>query len=156
SMVIAAKLLKDQHIAQMFGANIFGALGIAKACAKRAVLADGGSIVFVSSVAGLRGRSGMTAYSAAKAAVDGMVRSLAAELAPRRVRVNSIAAGAVETEMHQAWVRSGVNLDGYRDLHLLGFGQPEDVANAGVFLLSDASPWITGAAIPVDGGYAAK
>lgn len=150
-----AKLLNVAHLDAMLGTATNGALGIAKACAKQPVMRDGGSILFMTSVAGQRGTAGMTAYSTAKAAIGGLTRSLAAELAPRGTRVNEIVAGAVETEMHASLT---ANLDGsareaYRDLHLLGFGGPEDVSAAAVFLLSDAARWITGTSMVVDGGY---
>ncbi len=112
----------------------------------------------MSSVSSLRGRQGMVAYSAAKAAVDGMVRALATELAGRRIRANTIISGAVETAMHNQFVETvdETLVANYRDLHLLGFGKPSDISNAAIFLLSDASTWITGASIAVDGGYTAK
>ena len=158
SLVLPIKITKNRHIEDVFGAAVYGALGIARAAAKKDVIADGGSLVFMSSVSSLRGRQGMVAYSAAKASVDGMVRALATELAARRIRSNSIVAGAVETAMHNDFVETvdETLVANYRNLHLLGFGQPRDVANAAVFLLSDASTWITGASIAVDGGYAAK
>lgn len=158
SLVLPAKLTKDAHIDELFAAGVRGALGVARAASKRKVVEDGGSLVFMSSVSSQRGRPGMVGYSAAKAAVDGMVRALAAELAPRRVRVNSIISGAVETEMHNNFVEgmSESIVAGYRDLHLLGFGRPDDVASAATFLLSDASAWITGTNMAVDGGYTAK
>jgi NAD(P)-dependent dehydrogenase (short-subunit alcohol dehydrogenase family) len=149
---------KNRHLDDVFGAGVRGAFGVARAAAKKGMLVDGGSIVFMSSVSALRARQGMSAYSAAKAAVDGMVRVLAWELAERRIRVNSIIAGAVETAMHQDFVGT-VSEDlirNYRDLHLLGFGKPEDVGAAALFLLSDASRWITGSNMAVDGGYTAK
>jgi NAD(P)-dependent dehydrogenase (short-subunit alcohol dehydrogenase family) len=152
-----AKLYNQQHIDSVFGAAVNGALGIAKACAKRKVLADGGSLIFMSSVAGYRGRAGMGTYAASKAAVGGLTRALAAEFAARCIRVNEIVAGAVETPMHENIVK---NLDeaahsAYRDLHLLGFGKSEDIAVVALFLASDASRWITGSSIAVDGGYMA-
>lgn len=154
----SSKMISPDHVDEIFGSSVDAGLGIAKACAKRNVFADGGAIVFMSSVAGVRGRAGMAAYSASRAAVGGLTRSLAAELAPRHVRVNEIVAGAIETEMHAQITgsldQSGV--DAYRDLHMLGFGRPEDVAGAAIFLLSDAGRWITGASLAVDGGYTAK
>jgi NAD(P)-dependent dehydrogenase (short-subunit alcohol dehydrogenase family) len=87
-----------------------------------------------------------------------MVRALAIELADRQIRVNSIAAGAVEPEMHNNFAESVSTemLDAYRGLHPLGFGKPADISLTVAFLLSDASRWITGVDLSVDGGYAAK
>lgn len=152
-----AKLYNQQHIDTVFGASVNGALGIAKACAKKKVLADGGSVIFMSSVAGYRGKAGMGSYAASKAAIGGLTRALAAEFANRGVRVNEIVAGAVETPMHENIVK---NLDetgqaAYENEHLLGFGKSEDIANMAVFLASDASKWITGSSVVVDGGYMA-
>jgi NAD(P)-dependent dehydrogenase (short-subunit alcohol dehydrogenase family) len=152
------KMTKGAQTAQIFGSSIFAGLGIARAASRKGVLNDGASLLFMSSVAGARGTAGMVAYSAAKAAVDGMVRSLACELAARNIRVNSIAAGAIKTEMHERLSRS-LNAEGiaeYEGRHLLGFGTSEDVANAALFLMSDASRWITGTSMAVDGGYAAR
>ena len=96
-----------------------------------------------------------TSYCSSKGAIDSAVRSFACELAGINVRVNSIVSGAVETEMHERLTKnmSPETLDRYRDEHLLGFGQTEDIANAVAFLLSSASKWITGTTMVVDGGY---
>lgn len=158
AIILPARVTKSRHLDDVFGAGVRGAFGVARAAAKKGVLEDGGSLVFMSSVSALRGRQGMSAYSAAKAAVDAMVRVLAWELAERRIRVNSIIAGAVETAMHQDFVGTANEelVRNYRDLHLLGFGKPEDIAMAAMFLLSDASRWVTGTNMVVDGGYTAK
>jgi NAD(P)-dependent dehydrogenase (short-subunit alcohol dehydrogenase family) len=76
-------------------------------------------------------------------------------LASKGVRVNAIAAGAVKTEMHAEIVKDQPDevIQAYRQKHLLGFGEPEDIANAAAFLLSDTSKWITGTTMIVDGGY---
>ncbi|MBB5685737.1 SDR family NAD(P)-dependent oxidoreductase [Sphingobium boeckii] len=158
SLVMPMRLTKKSQVDDLFGAAVMGALGMAKALSRKNAMNDGGSLVFMSSVSAVRGRRGMVAYSAAKAATSGLVRALAIELAERKIRVNSITAGAVETAMHRNFVESVSEelVDGYRSLHPLGFGQPEDVGGAVAFLLSDASRWITGIDLPVDGGYAAK
>ena len=116
------------------------------------------SIVFMSSVASLIGQSGMSIYSASKGAIDAAMRSLACELAENKIRVNSIVAAAVETEMHQRLTKnmSTETLNTYKEKHLLGFGQAEDIANAATFLLSNASKWITGTTMVVDGGYSCR
>lgn len=157
-LVRPMRMTKRREIDAVFGPSIDAALGIARAASQKGVLADGASLVFMSSVAGRRGTAGMVAYSTAKAAINGMVRSLACELAPRRIRVNALAAGAVATEMHgriSATMGEGALAD-YEARHLLGFGRPEDVTNAALFLLSDAAAWITGTTMSVDGGFTAR
>jgi NAD(P)-dependent dehydrogenase (short-subunit alcohol dehydrogenase family) len=151
------KVTKQRHIDSAYQASVNGAYGIAKAASQRKVLADGGSLVFMSSVAGERGHSGLAAYGGAKAAVLGIVRALALEVSPRRVRVNAITASTIETEMHLRTIENA-NMDyvaAGEARHPLGFGRPEDVSNAVIFLLSDASQWITGTSLVVDGGYLA-
>ncbi|MES3057709.1 SDR family oxidoreductase [Sphingomonas faeni] len=157
-LVRPMRMFKNDHAASLFEATLYGSLGIARAAASRGVLSDGASLVFMSSVAGLRGTAGMVGYSTAKAAVDGLVRSLACELAPRRIRVNSIAAGAVQTEMHERLAKTlgDTAIGDYERRHLLGFGRPEDISSAALFLLGDASTWITGTTLSVDGGYTAQ
>lgn len=156
-LVRPMRMFKNDHAASLLGASVYAPLGIARACAMRGVLNDAASLVFMSSVAGLRGTGGMVGYSTAKAAVDGMVRSLACELASRRIRVNSIAAGAVQTEMHDRLAKTlgEASLADYEKRHLLGFGHSENVASAALFLISDAATWITGTTLSVDGGYTA-
>ena len=120
-------------------------------------MTPGASVVFMSSVSAQHGRPGMAAYAAAKAAVEGAVRALAVELAPRQIRVNAIAAGGVHTPMNAQAVAnlSEGSADAYAAAHPLGLGQPDDVASAALFLLSAAARWITGTVMVVDGGYSA-
>lgn len=150
-----SRMLKQSHVNDVFGSSIMASLGLSKAASQKGVMHDGASVLFMSSVAGSRGQAGMTAYSAAKAAVDGLVRSLACELAPRQIRVNALASGAVTSEMHQSITsqlgEAGVN--NYQDHHLLGFGSPQDIAQATIFMMSPASRWITGTTLVIDGGY---
>ena len=121
---------------------------------------DGGtsSIVFISSVYGLVGSAANIAYAVSKAAVIGMTKALAIELAPKKIRVNCIAPGFVKTNMGNT---VGVMFDDNHSekvasLHPLGWGEADDIANGIVFLLSDNAKWITGAVLPIDGGFTAQ
>ena len=138
--------------------NVCASLALAKGFRQQGVHNRPGSIVFVSSVAGLVGVMGKSIYSASKAAVVGLTRSLALELVRDGIRVNCVAPGMVQTEMVE-----GVNhlfTEQQRAmiaaLHPLGIGSPRDVAHAIAFLLGPASSWITGTTLVVDGGYTAQ
>jgi NAD(P)-dependent dehydrogenase (short-subunit alcohol dehydrogenase family) len=135
----------------MFAAD--SAFAILRAAASKGVMADGGSIVLMSSVAAHRSTAGMVAYSAGKGAIEAMVRSAAAELAPRRIRVNALAAGAFRSPMHDRITKRMPQAaqDAYSASHPLGFGSVEDVARAVLNLLDE--PWTTGTVRIVDGGY---
>ena len=112
-----------------------------------------GKIVNISSVVGVMGNAGQTNYAASKAGIIGMTKSLARELAGRKITVNAIAPGLIETDM------TGVLSDRDKEniLNTIPFkamGKPEDIANAVAFLSSDESGYITGQVICVDGGMA--
>ncbi|HEX4486141.1 MAG TPA: SDR family oxidoreductase [Terriglobales bacterium] len=122
--------------------------------------AGGGSIVNLSSVLGLMGARSRAAYSASKGAVTSLTKSMALDLAHEQIRVNCICPGIVETELVADFIRNSPDPELTRkrrtELHPLGrFGQPSDIANMAVYLASDESIWVTGAAMPVDGGYLA-
>ena len=118
---------------------------------------QGGAVVFMSSLAAMSGSPLLAPYAAAKGALVSLCRTLAKELAPRRIRVNAIAPGMVRTEMFDRITRRWTpeQMEQMRQAHPLGFGQPEDVAAAAAFLASDDARWITGATLVVDGGVSA-
>lgn len=113
------------------------------------------SIVFISSVASQFGAKGFSAYSASKAALDALMRSLAVELAPE-VRVNSILPGNVRTPMTQSMFDDPDTANRLVRDYPLGTGLPADIANAVEFLVSDKARWITGQQLVVDGGRTAN
>lgn len=152
------KVMEAAQVEPLFRLNALASLWLAKGFRHRTVNNSGGSLVFLASVAALVGRPSLSAYSASKGAVVGITRSLAVELAHEKIRVNCIAPGMVRTEMVKE-ASEGLgdeHLAAIERDHPLGFGEPVDVANAAVFLLSPASRWITGTVLVVDGGYTAR
>ena len=115
-------------------------------------IAPGGSIVFISSIAAHIGVPGVGIYSGTKAALIAMMRCLAMEVVKRKIRANCLSPALVESPLLDATEALVGSLDDERRNYPLGFGKPEDVANAAVFLLSEASRWITGTTIVMDGG----
>lgn len=115
---------------------------------------EGGSLVATTSIAAVRGRAAREAYSASKAGVLGLVRSLAVELGPRGIRVNAIMPGAVETPMSTGAADAGVIAERLRTRIPLGrMGQPAELGPIAVYLAGDAGRYHSGDTIPLDGGY---
>lgn len=152
-------VLKGKDIEHIFSSSIKAALLLARGVSQKGVYNPNNfSLVFMSSAAAVCGVRGMSVYSASKAAIDGAMRSLACELAPKHIRVNSIIAGGILTEMHETIknILSAEEMREYEKKHLFGFGTPDDVAHAAAFLLSDWAKWITGTTMIIDGGYSCQ
>ncbi|MBQ3626468.1 MAG: SDR family oxidoreductase [Synergistaceae bacterium] len=158
--VVPLRALTNQAYEKVQKINVQAGLNLAKIFSGRGIYKADRicAIVFISSVYGLVGSSCNAAYAISKAAVIGMTKSLAVELAPKKIRVNCIAPGFIKTNMADK-----VNLlfdDKYSDkieaMHLLGWGEALDIANGIAFLLSDASKWTTGAVFNIDGGFTAQ
>lgn len=144
---------------EFFQVNVISALHLTQQLLKPAhVNGSGASIVFLSSVMSEVGESAKVLYSMTKGALLAAARSLALEMAPKNIRVNCVAPGLVDTPMTQKayYSQSEEMKEKIVRLHPLGLGKPEDVANACIYLLSDASRWITGTQLMVDGGYTAR
>lgn len=150
-------LLKAEHLTKAFEANVITALNSTKALSK-AVSPEGAGVVWLSSVAAIRGTAGFAAYAAAKGALLSASKVAAVELAKKKIRVNVLMAGVVNTPMSQGWLKlmSEEQKAEIADNHLLGIGQPEDVGDAAAFLVSSDARWITGTVLTVDGGLSIK
>jgi 3alpha(or 20beta)-hydroxysteroid dehydrogenase len=131
-------------------------LGIRAATAAMAAR-GGGSIINISSIDGLAGMPHLATYVSTKFAVTGMTKSLAMELGDRNIRVNSIHPGIIQTELVKGVTGSGLErlMNAINRQPLKRMGQPEDIANAALFLASDESAYVTGASLVVDGGHLA-
>ena len=137
--------------------HLTGTYLVSKTVAPHMMRAGGGAMVNLNSIAGVLGLSVRTAYSAAKAGIGMMTRTLGCEWAPHRIRVNAVAPGYILTELVQEMVTQG-KIDPARILRRtpMGiWGQPSHVAEAILFLVSDRAEFITGVTLPVDGGYMA-
>lgn len=142
----------------IFAINVIAGFEIAKILSLKKYKDQRSSFVFIASVAGMVGEPGKAAYSASKGALISGTRSLAMELCRSNIRVNSISPAMVNTPILEKMFND-IGEEASAEIirkHPLGIGNPEDVANACVFLLSDASRWITGTNMVVDGGYSAQ
>lgn len=143
-------LFSDDDVDTVVDLNLKGTLHITKLVSRRMLPRGSGRIINISSVVGLRGYRGLAAYSATKAALDGITRSLARELGPRGITVNSVAPGYLRTEMSHGLTAS--DLDSIARRTPVGrLGEPPDVAAAVLFLASEGAAFISGHVLVVDG-----
>jgi len=148
---VLATLSEDQ-IDTVVGVNLTGTLKLTRYVIRSMLVSDQpGSIVNITSIIGLRGYSGLAAYAATKGGMDAMMRALARELGERRIRVNSVAPGYLETEMTHG-LTDAQTQQIVRRTPLGRLGQPRDVVGPVLFLLSDAAEFVTGQTLVVDGG----
>ena len=150
------KFISLKSFDNVININLYAPFFITQAFLKKKKINHQSSIVFVSSISGFTiGSKGNLMYSASKSAINGIVKVLALELSDKKIRVNSISAGMVKTEM---WINdkmliSEEQLTTDEQKYPLGYGEPEDVANIAAFLVSSAAKWITGSNIIADGGF---
>lgn len=152
-------LIKQQDIEVCFQLNVFSALLITQFMMKpKFRRKEGFSNVYISSVVSEVGEKGKSLYSMSKSALLGMTKSLALEYASKGVRFNCISPAVVETPLSQKsyYRQDSEAMKEILNQHPLGFGTPEDIAHAAVYLLSDISRWVTGSNMIVDGGYLAR
>lgn len=133
--------------------NFFGAARVLQACMKGLKKSDSPSVVLYSTVAVQTGMGFHAGISSAKGAIEGLTRSLAAEWAPSKIRVNAIAPSLTETPLASALLSTPEKKEASDKRHPLGrIGTPEDMASATLFLLSSQSSWMTGQILHIDGG----
>ncbi len=159
STTLPLRNITPEKLQPFFETNVFAAINITKLLTKaKFANPEGMSIIFMSSVMGVVGELGKTTYSLTKGALVAGSKSLALELANKKIRVNCVSPGVVESPMsaNAVYAQNETAYDKIKSYHPIGLGTPEDIANACAFLLSNGSRWITGTNLIVDGGYTAR
>ena len=147
-------LQRDEEIERLISTNLQGTINLTKGCIRQMLTQGWGRVINISSVVGLSGYRGLSAYSMTKAGLDGLTRSLARELGSRQITVNSVAPGFLETEMtHGLTERQRQQI--MRRTPMGRLGRPEDICPLVRFLCSEDARFITGQTIVVDGGATA-
>jgi len=150
----AIEEVSADDIDRVLAINVKGVILGVKHCAPALIASGKACVVNISSVDGLRGCNGLTVYTASKWAVRGLSKSLAWELGPRGVRVNSVHPGGVNTQMGNPEGKSGGREnEGMERMPLLRIAEPEEIARVTAFVVSDDASYVTGAEYAVDGGW---
>jgi NAD(P)-dependent dehydrogenase (short-subunit alcohol dehydrogenase family) len=158
SMTTPLQYLKLSDLKNIMTVNFYSFVELVKHFSSRKHNNHGGSIVAISSISSRIGARGLTAYCASKGALESAIRSMALDLASKNIRINAVAPGMIATQIYDGLKEIVNNNDFEAELkkrQILGVGSPEDVAYATAYLLSDASKFITGTSMVVDGGYSA-
>lgn len=155
---IPVKRIKKEDISDIFATNLISPIEIVNQLVKQKKVNKGGSIVFISSISSSYADMGNSVYAATKGGLISFSRVLALELAPKGVRANCVRPGFVAgTGMTEGLSRlSEDQIELERQKYPLGFGETSDIANGIIYLLSDASKWVTGTTLTIDGGITLK
>jgi 3-oxoacyl-[acyl-carrier protein] reductase len=143
---------EDDDVKTVLDTNVGGVFNVTRAVVPHMIVQRAGKIINLSSVSAEKGGRGQTNYAASKGAINAFTRALAVELAPRKITVNAVAPGVIETEMSQD-VRELAGEAVVQKILLRRFGQPQDVACAVWFLASAYANYVTGEVLHVDGGF---
>ena len=144
--------LEDDDVRSVLDTNVGGVFNVTRAVVPHMIVQRAGKIINLSSVSGEKGGRGQTNYAASKGAINAFTRALAVELAPRKITVNAVAPGVIETEMSED-VRELAGDTVKAKILLRRFGKPQDVACAVWFLASAYADYVTGEVLHVDGGF---
>ena len=146
-----------EDLREVYQTNVFSIVLLTKVLLKKKKIAKGGSIIFTSSISSYMTAPGLCVYASSKAALLAYMRTCAIELGPKGIRSNAILPGMVETKLINSGTYTDEDKDKDLSLYPLGrYGVPHDIAYAMVYLLSDASVWMTGAELVIDGGRSLK
>lgn len=140
---------------EMFDVNFFAPVELLRLMYKKKVLQKGASVVLIASIGGTHSfMPGNGVYGASKAALNSIMKYAAREFSPRKIRVNSICPGMVDTPLiHRGTITEEQLAEDVKRYPLGRYGRPDDIANGALFLLSDASSWLTGHDLVIDGGF---
>lgn len=153
--VVPFKMADRKKLDKIFEVNYFAQVELLRLLLKKKKLADYASVVFVSSIGGINSITiGNSIYGASKAALNSAMRFCALELAPKKIRVNSVCPGMVNTSLiRDGAVSEEQHQADMQKYPLKRYGEPEDIAYGIIYLLSKASSWVTGHSLVIDGGY---
>lgn len=148
------KNISEDALEEIFNVNIMADIRMVSRMLKKKKLNKGASVVFISSVSTFNVKVGNSLYSATKGAVNSFAKAMALEVSKQEMRVNCIQPGFVPSSiLSSGAIEEDAFLKFYAERHPLGFGTPTDIANGCIYLLSDASRWVTGSIFTIDGGY---
>ena len=156
--VVETKLLKfteEEDLQNLFQTNTFSAIRLVRSLLQKKKLKKESSVVFISSISGVKcGYIGGSLYGATKGAIEGFAKATALELAPQRIRVNTITPGMVETSLLKDVEVDQDQIETDKQKYpMKRYGKPEEIGYSAVYLLSDATKWVTGTALLIDGGF---
>lgn len=149
--------ISTEDLHDVFSTNLFGVVLLTKNLLKKKKIVKGGSIVFTSSISSFMTAPGIAIYASSKAAVSAYMRNCAIELGAKKIRANAVLPGMVETKLINSGTYTDEDKKNDLNLYPLGrYGMPTDIAHAIIYLLSDASEWVTGIELIIDGGRTLK